>query len=506
MAILQSTTIASTTGTFALPIGTSGERPTATAGMVRYNTSLGYSEIYNGSSWGPLQAAKLNENFATCGTTSGTSYQMVTDNGFRTHYFFSGTHTWTPSKTGYVEVLVVAGGGAGAQDYAGGGGGGGVVYNSAFAVTAGAALTVTVGAGGARPVTSGVVNGSNSVFGTITAIGGGGGGGSATGAGGGNGGSGGGGGHSYGPGTATDGQGFPGGATPGASVSPGAGGGGAGGPGLTNGEGGPGIAFSISGAPSMYSGGGGGGGNGVTGNGGIGGGGGNRYTANQYQHKSNNGLANTGGGGCGYYGGWGGSGNGGSGIVIVRYVNAGPSSVAQIFTVSNTVGAPAVQAWICPMGVTKVEALIVAGGGGLYNPSWTVVPGWAYLITVGAGGGATLVGGGEIDGVSGGNSSIVELSTSRALTATGGGYGASYTGTRIGGTGGSGGGGSYITTRSGFVQGQGNAGGQAADGAGGGGGAGQQGGDSASNRGGDGGDGGTRGVRGGGGGGASGQN
>ena len=37
MAILQSTTIASTTGTFALPIGTSGERPTATAGMVRYN-------------------------------------------------------------------------------------------------------------------------------------------------------------------------------------------------------------------------------------------------------------------------------------------------------------------------------------------------------------------------------------------------------------------------------------------------------------------------------------
>jgi len=53
-----------------------------------------------------------------------------------------------------VEVLVVGGGGAGGQDIAGGGGGGGVVYEKEYAVTAGDAIPVTVGAGGSRPTSA----------------------------------------------------------------------------------------------------------------------------------------------------------------------------------------------------------------------------------------------------------------------------------------------------------------------------------------------------------------
>lgn len=50
MATLQDTTVNST-GAMKLPIGTTAQRPTAESGMIRYNSSLGYVEIYNGSSW-----------------------------------------------------------------------------------------------------------------------------------------------------------------------------------------------------------------------------------------------------------------------------------------------------------------------------------------------------------------------------------------------------------------------------------------------------------------------
>jgi hypothetical protein len=75
-----------------------------------------------------------------------------------------------------VEVLVVAGGGSGGVDNGGGGGGGGVIYNANFLLTAGTAYTVTVGAGGASRAGASDDgpgnNGSNSVFGSLTAIGG----------------------------------------------------------------------------------------------------------------------------------------------------------------------------------------------------------------------------------------------------------------------------------------------------------------------------------------------
>jgi hypothetical protein len=51
MAILQSTTVANT-GTLLLPKGTTAQRPgSPTAGMVRFNTDLNYSETYTGTAW-----------------------------------------------------------------------------------------------------------------------------------------------------------------------------------------------------------------------------------------------------------------------------------------------------------------------------------------------------------------------------------------------------------------------------------------------------------------------
>ena len=74
---------------------------------------------------------------------------------------------WPNQKTPAVEYLVVAGGGSGKTNGSGGGGAGGLLAGI-DPVPNGQTLIVTVGGGGAIPS-----NGANSVFGSITAIGGG---------------------------------------------------------------------------------------------------------------------------------------------------------------------------------------------------------------------------------------------------------------------------------------------------------------------------------------------
>jgi hypothetical protein len=246
--------------------------------------------------------------------------------------------SWTaPTGVTQIEVLVVAGGGPGNDSGGvggGGGGAGGLIYNSAFAVTPGNSYTVTVGAGGVGATTKSL--GSNSIFGSLTAIGGG------VGAGTGsytkNGGSGGGSGAGspyITAGTGTAGQGFDGGTVIGTSAGTtngeftGGGGGGAGSAGVNQG-GGIGLNFSISGAPTWYAGGGGGARNtwqgpswgGGPGNGGLGGGGaGGDRTAVSTFPSPTAGTASTGGGGGGSVNSGAGA-NGGSGIVIIRYTVA----------------------------------------------------------------------------------------------------------------------------------------------------------------------------------------
>jgi hypothetical protein len=252
------------------------------------------------------------------------------------------------TRGGPVEVLVVAGGGSGGVRHAGGGGAGGLIYNSSFSVSG--TVTVTVGDGGAGLAQGTVTpgnSGSNSVFGSLTAIGGGYGNQGAGGAGG----SGGGVFSNNTVGAGTAGQGNKGafgstGPFTGENTYAGGGGGGAGAVGtaatsidpVKGGAGGIGLQYSISGTHVYYAGGGGGGtatafGTSPGGAGGLGGGGAGGGS------NSNTGIAGTNGtGGGGGAGGFQGgtnyaSGKGGSGIVIVRYplgtLTAGPQP--QIF-------------------------------------------------------------------------------------------------------------------------------------------------------------------------------
>jgi len=242
--------------------------------------------------------------------------------------------SWTaPAGVTQVEVLVIGGGGGGGYNGGGGGGAGGLIYSNAYTVTPETSYTVTVGTGGAPSSASANLasNGTNSVFATLTAIGGGGGNsrsvsGSIL-----TGGSGGGGASSQGSasqaaGSGTAGQGTAGGIGTASDLGANAAGGGGGGAGnsgqagsyVLGGGGGNGLNFSITGTPTWYAGGGGGGTcvNGLNpAQGGLGGGGGGGIATSQ---AGVTGTAGTGGGGGGSNGS-GTPGTGGSGVVIIRY-------------------------------------------------------------------------------------------------------------------------------------------------------------------------------------------
>ena len=309
-------------------------------GGCSYNPSLtnqyGYiSLIYVDATKGWLPTDFSTSSFSALSSYITATGGTITCCGDYKIHTFTSDGTFCVSAGGgplaVVDYLVVAGGGGGG--YEGGGGAGGYRESSG---TASGSYTVsplgsgvsalpvliqgypiTVGGGGAGIAQSGtVVNGSNSIFSTITSAGGGGGGaisGPTSGAGG-SGGSGG------------------GGASPGASAglgntpptSPpqgkngfsgpgGNGGGGAitGGPG-PQGPGGTGATSSINLTPTARAGGGGGGINSPSPNpGGSGGGGAGNLSCGTA------GSTNTGGGGGGSWCNTGGA--GGSGIVIIRY-------------------------------------------------------------------------------------------------------------------------------------------------------------------------------------------
>jgi len=269
-------------------------------------------------------------------------------NGYTIHTFnSSGTFTVTSGVSNVTALIVAGGGGGGATGS--GGGAGGALYSSV--PVSPQAYTVTVGGGGAGGVAHSAWNGTaggNSIFSTLTAIGGGGGvthGGGV----GGNGGSGGGGAITTGGaapvgGAGTSGQGNTGGAgyVDASWIGNSGGGGGAhsvgiaGGNSAGTGNGGSGKPFSILGTTNWYGGGGGGGevNGSFVGAGGIGGGGSGAINA-----AGTNGTANTGGGGGGgsYDGSYYNGGSGGSGVVIIRY------PTTQFTSQTNTIGTTSIQ-------------------------------------------------------------------------------------------------------------------------------------------------------------------
>lgn len=225
-------------------------------------------------------------------------------------YTFNATGTFTVGSTGAVRALVIAGGGGSSTSESGAGGAGG--YLEKGVVTIPQTYAITVGGGGSSVISQGANCGSNSVFSTLTAIGGGSGeiGGSGAGSVGGSGGGGTGAVGAPSPGGAgTSGQGFAGGTGQVVSSYSGGGGGGAtssGGSGNgagVAGNGGTGGTSSITGISVERAGG--GGGRGFVTMGTATGGGGTNTTAA---------TINTGGGGGGGYS----APNGGSGVVIIR--------------------------------------------------------------------------------------------------------------------------------------------------------------------------------------------
>jgi hypothetical protein len=339
MAQLKNTNI-SDTGSLDLPVGTTAQRPgSPQQGMIRYNSTLGETEYYDGILWRSISDSNPE---ATGGTIVDTEIGGV---AYRIHLFTNtGNSTFTVTKGGEVEYLIVAGGGGGGGINAGGGGGGGLLTGT-ISVTS-QSYTFTVGAGGLGGL--GYQNGNNehgsqgsnsSAFG-LTSIGGGGGSAysvtgttAALGRNGGSGGAGGGGpvANSQAAGTGTAGQGNNGGAglhrVSGFVAEGGGGGGGAGSLGRPATEfranGGIGLSSNITGLNIFYAGGGGGGfdtrGADRSGLGGLGGGGNGTYGT----LAASNGALNTGGGGgaAGYNASSNArlGGTGGSGIVIIRY-------------------------------------------------------------------------------------------------------------------------------------------------------------------------------------------
>ena len=307
--------------------------------------------VYNNVTAGNVVSITVtNADQTTSGGVNKTVLAMpsggtiTTSGDYRIHTFTSsGTFTNTIASLSVEYLVIAGGGGVGARRHAGGGGAGGyrcsvsgetsgrgASAESPLTLTTGN-KTVTVGAGGASSPdninsNSGANNGSNSVFDSITSLGGGygttynTGTGQSGGCGGGSGASGG----STSGGSGTAGQGYDGGAgQPNTGGGGGAGGGGAGSagsnsPGNENGgNGGNGVASSITGSSVTRAGGGGGGAStsGTRGSGGSGGGGDGANSAQTPQ----SGTVNT-GGGAGGGGPDSDSGQtGGSGIVIVRY-------------------------------------------------------------------------------------------------------------------------------------------------------------------------------------------
>ena len=116
------------TGAFIPPIGTTGERPSGSTGMIRFNSTTTQLEIYDGSAW-------VNVNSIPFEATGG-SESTSSRSGYKVHTFTSpGTFSVTgDDTTKVVEVLAIGGGGAGGE---GGGGAGALRFSNSYPVTPG---------------------------------------------------------------------------------------------------------------------------------------------------------------------------------------------------------------------------------------------------------------------------------------------------------------------------------------------------------------------------------
>ena len=157
------------------PTSYSNSEPTFIGGDGTYDTDYFTGQIDQVRIFSSaLSAANVtnlyNEHFPTK-FTDGSNTALKFTGG-------TGTITFLDTAPILVDYLVVAGGGAGGNGMGAGGGAGGLITNyggSTLTLAPATNYPITVGTGGAGTTADIRVNGSNSVFNTLTAIGGGGG-------------------------------------------------------------------------------------------------------------------------------------------------------------------------------------------------------------------------------------------------------------------------------------------------------------------------------------------
>lgn len=188
IATLVATDAESTAVTYAI---TSGSLPTG----VSLNTSTG---VISRTGTISAEASDTTYTFSVTPTSNGQdgvarSFNIVVKAPAIVSFTSTGSSSWTvPTGVSSVQILMVAGGGAGGCSTVGavnggGAGAGGMIEMSAFPVTPGGSVSYTVGAGGPNswfdghpsspagsyPGSRPSAQGSNSVFGSLTAVGGG---------------------------------------------------------------------------------------------------------------------------------------------------------------------------------------------------------------------------------------------------------------------------------------------------------------------------------------------
>ena len=140
--------------------------PTYTPELLRVPTGL----IYTLPNYTILnQTSNLSVTPTVSGNTTTLAFTIGSNNTSGSCNIMFGSAT-------NVQVLVVGGGGGGGKDMGPGGGAGGVIYSSSFNTDIATPYNITVGPGGTGSTNNTVAggNGGNSVFSTLTAIGGGG--------------------------------------------------------------------------------------------------------------------------------------------------------------------------------------------------------------------------------------------------------------------------------------------------------------------------------------------
>jgi hypothetical protein len=139
-------------------------------GMMSYLKDTNAVEVYDGSAWvgvGGVGTANFTDTATGTYTSGGIDYKYLT---------FNSSGTITIDTAGLADILVVGGGGGGGSTAGGGGGAGGHLYATGAYLPVGT-LTVTVGAGGAGGIVSGLYtpgqNGSPSRIDDYWGVGGG---------------------------------------------------------------------------------------------------------------------------------------------------------------------------------------------------------------------------------------------------------------------------------------------------------------------------------------------